>query len=321
LPALTCRSTDLANGDAGASLARGPATTATRGSNVGTYDVTQGALAATGIYTIGTFPQGTLTVDPAGLTVTADNQAMTCGGGVPALTCQHTGPVNGGASAAFTGGLAVTGNYPVATCNGGTPAVHPATLGEEKRKRLPADAGLDRHAEGLRKPHHAGGLGRDRLPPGADFRLRPGGYSEALGPQRAVAGRCRGSLSPRAFLGPPCRSRPAITPASARPAGGRRWACASGPSCSCPASPGTGSCSGARRGRGRDPAGGPCRREGARPQRRGEGRQGPRKRPVPGQGAEGRAGEGARRVDKGRTGEVSNRERGPRATRTAASPG
>jgi hypothetical protein len=32
---------------------------------------------------------------------------------VPALTCKHTGPVNGGASAAFTGG---------------TPAVNQATL-------------------------------------------------------------------------------------------------------------------------------------------------------------------------------------------------
>jgi hypothetical protein len=58
--------------------------------------------------------------------VTADNQAKTYGGGVPALTCKHTGPAHGGASAAFTGGLAGTGNYSIATFNCGTPAVHPA---------------------------------------------------------------------------------------------------------------------------------------------------------------------------------------------------
>jgi hypothetical protein len=38
MPALTCRYTDRVNGDASASLARGLATTATRGSIVGTYD-------------------------------------------------------------------------------------------------------------------------------------------------------------------------------------------------------------------------------------------------------------------------------------------
>ena len=37
--------------------------------------------------------------------VTADNQAVTCGGGVPALFCKHSGPANSGAGAAFTGGL------------------------------------------------------------------------------------------------------------------------------------------------------------------------------------------------------------------------
>jgi hypothetical protein len=43
--------------------------------------------------------------------VAADNQAMTCGG-VPALTCNHTGLVHGA----------------IATFNGGTPAVNQATL-------------------------------------------------------------------------------------------------------------------------------------------------------------------------------------------------
>jgi hypothetical protein len=245
VPALTCRHTDLVNGGASASPARGLATTATSGSNGGTYAVTQGALAAAGNYTVGTFHQGTLTVGPAGLTVTAVNQAMTYGG-VPALTCKHAGLVNGGASATFPGGLAVTGNYAIATFNGGTPAVNPATLVQEKLKRLPADADPDRHAEGLRKPHYADGLGRGPAPPAPTSVRCWAGYFEALGPPWAVAWRCSDSLSLRAFLGVPCRGRPRTTPASPRSASGRRWACPSGPSWSCPASPGR-SCCGARR--------------------------------------------------------------------------
>jgi hypothetical protein len=98
----------LAHG-ASAAPAGGLATRAT-GSNVGTYAITQGALAATCGYAVGTSHQGTLTVNPAGLTVTADNQAMIYGGGVPALTRRHAGLAHGGASAAFTGGLAATAN-------------------------------------------------------------------------------------------------------------------------------------------------------------------------------------------------------------------
>jgi hypothetical protein len=112
VPAPTCRHAGLAHGDASASPAGGLAARATSGSNVGTYDITQGALAATGGYTVGTFHQGALTVNPASLTVTADNQAMTYSGGVPALTCKHAGLAHGA----------------TATFNGCTPAVHPATL-------------------------------------------------------------------------------------------------------------------------------------------------------------------------------------------------
>jgi hypothetical protein len=68
VPALTRRHAGLAHGDASASPACGPATGATSGSGVGTYDITQGALAA-GYYTVGTFHQGALTVSPASLAV------------------------------------------------------------------------------------------------------------------------------------------------------------------------------------------------------------------------------------------------------------
>jgi hypothetical protein len=64
------------------------------------------------------------------------------------MPVKYTGPVSGGAGAAFTGGLAATanggstvgsypltqgtlaaaGNYTGGTFNGGTPAAHPATL-------------------------------------------------------------------------------------------------------------------------------------------------------------------------------------------------
>jgi hypothetical protein len=146
VPALTRRQTGLAH-DAGAAVARPPASEATGAGGVGTYAVTPGAPAAGG-YTAGTFHQGALTVNPAGLTATADNQAVTGGGGVPALTCKHTGLAHGGASAAFTGGPAATANggstvggypitratltatgiYTVGAFNGGTLAVNPAPL-------------------------------------------------------------------------------------------------------------------------------------------------------------------------------------------------
>ena len=57
---------------------------ATSSSGVGTYSITQGTLANAN-YTI-TFAQGTLTVSPAPLTVTAQNQSKVYGTALPALT-------------------------------------------------------------------------------------------------------------------------------------------------------------------------------------------------------------------------------------------
>src|SRR5262249_41022261 len=105
-------------------------------------DITQGNLAATGNYAIGTFTKGTLTVGQASLTVTADNESMTYGGTVPPLTYKYSGLVNGDARASFTGApqttasrrrargsyagtqgnLAATGNYTIGTFNKGTSA-------------------------------------------------------------------------------------------------------------------------------------------------------------------------------------------------------
>jgi len=89
-----------------------------------------------------------LTVSPAALTVTADNQTMPYGGSVPTLTYHYTGLVNGDTSASFTGGLtttaagssgvgsypitqgnlAATGNYTIGTFHGGTLTVTAAPL-------------------------------------------------------------------------------------------------------------------------------------------------------------------------------------------------
>ncbi len=148
VPGLTYTYTGLVNGDSTATFTGGLSTTATSSSAVGTYAISEGTLAATGNYTIGTFNAGTLTVNPAPLTVTAASPSMTYGGTVPDLTYTYTGLVNGDSSATFTGALsstvtstpaagsypigegtlAATGNYTIGTFNAGTLKVNPAAL-------------------------------------------------------------------------------------------------------------------------------------------------------------------------------------------------
>ena len=77
VPALTYTYTGLVNGDTSATFSGGLATTATSSSSVGGYPITQGTLAATGNYTIGTFNPGTLTVNAAPLTITANTDSKT----------------------------------------------------------------------------------------------------------------------------------------------------------------------------------------------------------------------------------------------------
>ena len=73
----------------------------------------------------------------------------------------------------------------------------------DQLNRLLAEAGFDRFAEDLCRPHHADGVGRDSIPPGVYFRMLFVGYFEGLDSQRAIAWRCADSLSLRAFLGVP----------------------------------------------------------------------------------------------------------------------
>ena len=97
LPALTASFSGFVNGDTPANLGTQPAlsTTATTGSHVSgsPYTITASGTADPD-YTISYVP-GTLTVTPAPLTITADNQSMVYGAGLPALTASFSGFVNG----------------------------------------------------------------------------------------------------------------------------------------------------------------------------------------------------------------------------------
>jgi transposase len=66
-----------------------------------------------------------------------------------------------------------------------------------------AEAGFDRMAEKLCRPHYHSHIGRPSIPPGVYFRMLLVGYFEGLGSQRGIAWRCADSLSLREFLGVP----------------------------------------------------------------------------------------------------------------------
>lgn len=106
LPTLTMAYAGLANGDTpatfGISPNVAPAVTAPASKHVGTYS---GVIVASGAsdpdYTI-SYAAGTLTVTPAALTITANDQTMTYGGTLPTLTVTYTGLVNGDTPATFS---------------------------------------------------------------------------------------------------------------------------------------------------------------------------------------------------------------------------
>ena len=76
------------------------ATTATASSPVGSYPITaSGALSAN--YSI-SYVEGTLTISPAPLTITADDQTKVYWTPLPELTATYTGFVNGDTAAVLT---------------------------------------------------------------------------------------------------------------------------------------------------------------------------------------------------------------------------
>ncbi len=105
IPAIVPSYSGFVNGDTAAALTRAPicGTTATSASPVmGSPYATSCTGAADPNYTV-TYAAGTLTVTKAALTVTADDQSKTYGGGVPALTASYSGFRNGDTARVVSG--------------------------------------------------------------------------------------------------------------------------------------------------------------------------------------------------------------------------
>ncbi|MHB8284487.1 MAG: MBG domain-containing protein, partial [Caulobacteraceae bacterium] len=104
IPTLTDSYSGFVNGDTTASLSTAPTntTTATAASHVAgsPYAITASG-AADSDYTI-SYVAGALTITPAALTITADNQSKVYGAAVPVLTDSYTGFVNGDTAAGLT---------------------------------------------------------------------------------------------------------------------------------------------------------------------------------------------------------------------------
>lgn len=126
-PSLTTSYSGFVLGETAAALTTQPtaSTTATGASPVGTYPITV-AGAASNNYTF-TYVAGTLTVDKAPLTVTANNAGKTYGAVNPALTVAYAGFVNGDTAASLTtqptaSTTAITtspaGTYPITAAGG-----------------------------------------------------------------------------------------------------------------------------------------------------------------------------------------------------------
>src|SRR5205085_1791316 len=100
-PALTYTAAGLVNGDTTASLSTQPTlSTAAANSNAGSYPILIGS-AVDANYTI-SYVNGALTINPAALTLTADNKSQIYGGAQPALTYTAAGLVNGDTTASLT---------------------------------------------------------------------------------------------------------------------------------------------------------------------------------------------------------------------------
>ncbi len=122
LPGLTLNYAGFVNSETESVLTTAPVinTTAMASSNAGTYPITvSGAIAAN--YAI-TYVDGTLTVDPAALTITADDKATTYGDAIPTLSLSYAGFVNSEDETVLTTAPAVA-TTAVSTSNAGSYAI------------------------------------------------------------------------------------------------------------------------------------------------------------------------------------------------------
>ncbi len=105
LPGFTASYSGLKNSDTSSAVSGLTLTTsATSGSHVGTYSIVPSGASASN-YTI-TYANGTLTVNPAALTVTIDDATRRYGGVDPAFSSVFSGFVNGDTSAVVSGDVA-----------------------------------------------------------------------------------------------------------------------------------------------------------------------------------------------------------------------
>ena len=101
LPALTATYTTLVNGDTPSAISGLVLSTVPASSHAGSYAITASG-ATDPDYNI-TLVNGTLTIGQAALTITANNQSMTYGGTLPALTATYATLVNGDTPSAISG--------------------------------------------------------------------------------------------------------------------------------------------------------------------------------------------------------------------------
>jgi outer membrane protein assembly factor BamB len=120
-PVLPYHYTGMVNNDSSATFAGALATTAAASSGVGTYSISQGTLAATGNYAIGSFTGAVLTVTPAQLKVSADNLSKAYGSPNPPLTDTVSGFQNNDASSAISGAAVLSTTASVSSPVGGYP--------------------------------------------------------------------------------------------------------------------------------------------------------------------------------------------------------
>jgi filamentous hemagglutinin family protein len=102
LPMLNYGYSGLENGDSASVFTGTLSTVATAASNVGQYAISQGSLSAGSNYTI-EFNAAQLTINPARLIIAANNQSITYGMALPALTASYQGLVNGNSPAVVSG--------------------------------------------------------------------------------------------------------------------------------------------------------------------------------------------------------------------------
>jgi len=102
VPSLSVSYTGFVNGDNASSLTTPPTitTTATSSSPTGAYPITaSGAIDPNYSFT---YIPGTLSINPAALTITANDASMTYGGTVPSLSASYSGFVNGDNASSLT---------------------------------------------------------------------------------------------------------------------------------------------------------------------------------------------------------------------------